>query len=559
MPAKAVKRITRSAPVPLVHARTTVFRVERPDISNQIAYTDEFGALTVGSPIGQVALATPYPVWNLFRLIDESNMLRQCIDAYVTNTVQTGWEVRPVSQGVIPNSTEQNELQSFIDHANSEETLQTVMEKVIRDREYVGFGFLEIIRDISDEVSILRHAPSKWTRLCPRHAAPVLVQYDIRRGMRTSSVQEYRRFRRFCQIVNGKTVYFKEFGDPRKMDYMTGSFEGESNYNPLNQATEIYHFKNPSNDPYGVPRWISQLPSIIGSREAEEVNMRYFQDNTVPPMMLTVSNGRLTQASYRELNRMLNEDGIGRSRQNRIMLIEAIGEGDSMDGKAGNVDLKVEKLADTRQSDGLFKGYDDANQQKIRSSFRMPPVVVGMSQDVNFATAQTSVAVAESQVFQPARSAVDEVLNKQIIQGRRGLQLKTVKLVSRTPSITSPDMVIKALTALNVMGAVTPRSAQLVANTLLQMELPLYPEEGDPNYEKWMDQPISFTRASPGGVVLQDPAEADLLPGATPPDEPTDGTETPAATHGEQALKTPDIKALEKTGNLNAVPKHGQE
>lgn len=143
---------------------------------------------------------------------------------------------------------------------------------------------------------------------------------------------------------------------------------------------------------------------MIGSREAEEVNMRYFQDNTVPPMMLLVGNGRLTQQSYRELTRALNEEDVGQRRQNKIMLLEAVGEGDSLDGKNSSIDLKVEKLSDTRQSDGLFKAYDEANMAKVRSAFRLPPITVGMSQDVNFATASTSAFVAESQVFSCPKS-----------------------------------------------------------------------------------------------------------------------------------------------------------
>lgn len=528
-----------------VNLRSTVFQVKRDDsTSRQIADSDEF-LMLAGTGGAQVILPTPYNVPQLFQLIEQSNMLRQCIDAYVTNTVMTGWEVDSAVRGKDGRADEINELQSFIDHANSEESLATVMEKVIRDRESVGFGFLEIIRDATANISLLRHAKSLYTRLCVKHPALVPVTYDIQRGKRTSSVTEYRTFRRYIQIVNGRQRWFKEFGDPRKLDFETGAFEGEEGYVPSRQATEIYHFKNPSNEAYGVARWVNQIPSIIGSRESEEVNMRYFKDNTVPPMFLLVSGGRLTQNSYRELTRSLNEDSLGSDRQNKIMLLEAIGEGDSMDGKQSTIDLKVEKLSDTRQSDGLFKDYDEANMAKVRSSFRLPPVVVGMSQDVNFATANTSVSVAESQVFAPARSQIDEVLNKIIVAGRSGLNLRSVKLVSRTPSITSPEMVIKTLTALNVMGALTPRLAQQIANKMLQIEIQPYPEKGDKDYEEWMDKPISFANKPQPGTALG--------AGATP-----DG-KLPSS-HADQNQKDAATKKTEKSGNVNqSQPKHGEE
>lgn len=535
---RLVLRRSRPRSPQTVSTRSTVFQIAAPDdsVSRQIALTDEFVGFAAAAG-ATIMLPPPYNVGQLFSYIDQSNMIRQCIDAYVTNTVATGWEVAPLYRDKQMNAVEQNELQSFIDNANSDESMATVLEQVIRDRESCGFGFLEFIRDALGEVSLLRHAPALSTRLCAKHPTPILVETVIQRGRRLSAVKEWRRFRRFVQIVGGRHTWFKEFGDTRRMDYRNGAFEGEDGFEGGNEATEIYHFKNPSNEAYGVPRWINQLPSIIGSREAEEVNMRYFQDNTVPPMLLMVGNGRLTQQSFRELTKNINTVGIGKERQNKIMLIEAIGEGDSLDGKSSSIELKVEKLSDTRQSDGLFKDYDQANMAKVRSSFRLPPVTVGMSQDVNFATASVSAFLAESQVFAPARDVIDEIMNKRFTNGQRGLGHTTVKLTSRTPSITSPDMVLKTLTALNVMGAVTPRSAQAIANRMLQVELEQYPKKGEEGYEPWMDKPIIFeAKQSTGG----------------------DGEQS--NTHEEQQQKDDATKKTEADGNIaQRAPKNGDQ
>lgn len=517
--------------------RATVFHINRADenTSRQLAFSDEF--LSLASAAGAtIVLPTPYNVPRLFELIEQSNMLRQCVDAYVTNTVQTGWEVEASSRGRVIDLSEQMELESFVENANSEEALTDVMEKIIRDREYCGFGFQEIIRDSIGQISLFRHCPALWTRLCSKDPTEIRVSYSVQRGRRVTTVTEYRKFRRYVQIVNGSQVWFKEFGDPRRMDYSNGAFEGQSGFDSSRLATELYHWKKPSNDSYGTPQWIHQLPAILGSREAEEVNMRYFQDNTVPPMMLLVGNGRLTTQSYRELNKLLNEDSIGSAKQNKIMLLEAVGEGDSLDGKNSSIELKVEKLTDARQSDGLFKAYDEGNMAKVRSAFRLPPITVGMSQDVNFATASTSAFVAESQVFAPERVKIDGALNKMFVNGINGMKLATVKLVSRVPSITSPEMLIKTLTALNVMGAVTPRSAQKTANKVLQTELEPYPEKGKEGYEEWMDAPIAFA----------------IKQGAAP-----DGG---TAEHDDQNQKTDKVKDAEATGNVEQdVPKHGQE
>jgi capsid portal protein len=140
------------------------------------------------------------------------------------------------------------------------------------------------------------------------------------------------------------------------------------------------------------------------------------------------------------------------------------------------------------------------------------------------------VALAEAQVFGPDRSELDEILNKMLVHSDPGLVMKSVSLVSRVPAITSPETTIKALTALNIMGGVTPRTAILSANTFLQAELPEYPEKGEDGYEEWMDQPIS--------IFLKSQAN----------------------THAEQAAKDQAAKDLEANGDITPqVPEHGKE
>lgn len=510
-----------------VFARTTIIKVERNDdsTSRQLDPIDEWAS----SAFASIILPPPYNLQDLARIIEQSSSLRPCIEAYTVNTVQTGWEVEPAVRGTEGKPGEIVELQSFIDHSNSDESLSAVMTKVIDDRESYGFGFLEGIRDASGSISLLRHAPAMITRLCPKDQIDVLVEYVIQRGRRVTSVREFKKFRKCVQLVGGRTVFFKEWGDPRRLDRLTGAYEGEEGFTPGNEATELYHFKLLSNEPYGVPRWVTQLPSIIGSREAEEVNMRYFKENTVPPMLLTVSGGRLTQHSFEELTRALSTEGIGASRQNKIMLIEATGDTDSLDKNGTPVKLAVEKLTDARQSDALFAEYDRSNQAKVRMAWRLPGVVVGQGSDENYANAQVSIFMADSQVFGPARVEIEEVLNKKLVHSDKGLALRSVRLVSRVPAISSPENTLKGLTALNVMGAVTPRSAQMVANKVLQMELPSYPEKGQEGYEDWMDKPLSLTKG-------------------------------PSTTHAETQAKTSAIKSTEESGNPGfEAPEHGRE
>lgn len=522
-----LRRIRRSrSNADAFSARATSFNVQRSDTSQQLGTEDDFILMTA---LQQVVIQTPYNVQNLMKLIERSNMLPQCIEAMVTNVAGYGWEIVPADPVTEMDEGEVTLLQSFIDSANSEESLTTVHKKNVKAKESVGFMFLEIIRDRVGRVSVLRHANPQFIRLMPRDDVAIPVTYDVVRGPRVSQVTEMRYFRRYVQSIAGKQVFFKEFGDPRRLDRKTGLFDTVQHPVPEgNDATELLHERFASADAYGVPRWINQLPSILGSREAEEVNYRYFEDNTVPPLMITVAGGRLTAQSYIELKRVLEREDLGKNRQNKIMLIEAIPERESLDERGTGVQLKVDKLADQRPSDALFTAYDEANQAKIRSSFRLPPVIVGLSQDVTFATANVSTFVAEIQVFQPERNSYDEFYNKKLVNSKHGLNLKTVMLRSRAPQITNPEMLVKALTALNVMGAVTPRSAIDAANRVMQANLPQYPAKGEEGYDEWMDKPIVFV---------------------------TKGTESQAG----QAVKDDATKQTEQDGETRRKPENGSE
>lgn len=495
-----VRRVRQQA----VTTRVTALgpTTKRADTSRQI--TQENAFTTTG--IGKQALLPPYDPAFLYACVERSNMLRQCIAAMVTNVALCGFDIAPVDPNIPIDPNEREELQSFIDAANSEESLTTVHAKVNDDYEGYGYAFVEAIRSRGRRLTLLRHCPAAQVRLMPRDDEPQEVTYEIRRGARTATVTEYRTFRRFMQIVNGKTRYFKEWGDTRTMNMDTGEY---GSCPAAVQATEIIHLRQNSEDPYGVPRWINQLPSILGSRESEECNLRYFEDNTIPPMIMSVAGGRLTRQSYKEMQEILLKKGLGAERQNQLILIEAVPEREGLDEKGSTVTLKIDKLTDSRQSDGLFKDYDEANQAKVRSSFRLPPVAVGLSQDVTFATANVSAFIAESQVYLPQRNIFDEIYNKRLINSDLGLGLKTCKLVSRVPLTSNSETIIKSLTALNVMGAITPRMANRLANKTLQVDIDPFPEKGEEGYEEWMDKPIIFVSkgtASDAGQGQKDAA-----------------------------------------------------
>lgn len=503
--------------------RSVTVKSRRSDVSRQQEDT-----LSYQLDGANQILRTPYDLKNIQTVAEKSSILLQCIHAYVTNICSNGYRVVAADPTVDIDKAEYDTLKSFIDSANSEESLATINSKQVIQYETYGFSFIEVIRDKRGRVSLLRTAKSASTRIMSTDESPIRVSYKIMRGGRRSTVNEYRRFRKYVQLRSGSRVYFKQFGDPRRMDFRTGRYETvDYKVEDKNLATEILHNKQFSEDAYGIPRWIGQLPNLLGSRELEEVNLRYFEDNTVPPALLAVSGGRLTKQSFTELTAQLSSEGIGKDRQNKIILIEAVPEVADLDGK-GDVKLDLHKLTDVRQSDGLFKEYDQSNREKVRTAFRLPAVFLGVSESITFATANVTSYLAEIQIFLPERNKHDEFLNKNLINHSMGLNLKTVKLESKGPSVTNPEQIVKTLTALNVMGGVTPRTSISVINETLQLTIDQYPEQGEEGWEEWMDLPLSLAIRKQG----------------------TQQTGDTPNTHDMQQIKDDDIKELEDSGDI---------
>ncbi|RLA05763.1 MAG: hypothetical protein DRQ47_00290 [Gammaproteobacteria bacterium] len=484
----------------------TIGSRKRADTSRQTPDEDSFKA----SPNSIAVIATPYSLQTLTQVVQESSILGQCIEAMIVNTASSGYMVVPTDPTKSIEDVDLLELEtltSFIRYANPNQGLTTVNELLKSDYETYGYSFREIIRARNGKVSNIRYAPAYNLRILSSSEGYVEVVKKVERGGVRSTVREHILFRRFVQelssvgsnnvqLSNGRSrVYFKEFGDPRKMDYRNGRYETDQyTVETKYVATEILHERQKSPDAYGIPKWTAALPAILGTRESEEVNLDYFENNTVPPAMLTVSGGRLTQKSFESLQLLLSEPGQAKDRAHQMILVEAISESNGLE-EDGNVTIKLEKLTDIRQSDGLFDKYETSAQSKVRSIFRLPPIVIGLDSG-NYANANTSLHVAETQVFQPDRRRHDDFWNMNIVNHQDGLNLKSVKLQSLSMSVTESSEVIKSLATLNISGAVTPRKAVIVSRDLLGIDLAKYPEKDEEGYEDWMDQPLALSTRS---------------------------------------------------------------
>ena len=375
---------------------------------------------------------------------------------------------------------EKKTLEHFFEFCNFEMPYSQLRRRVRRDLEVLGNAYWEVIRDGKGDIIWLEHIEGHTMRLTSLDREYTPVNYLIRDD-ESNELQEYpsqKRFRRYVQIRDGQKVYFKEFGDPRLISSVTGRVEDDGTC-----ATEIIHFKlYCPYSPYGVPRWIGNWLAVTGSRQAEEVNYEYFENNTVPPMALLVAGTSLNDDVVGRIEDFINDELKGRKSFNKMLVIEATPDEKILPGSpVPPMSVRFQNLSDAQQKDSLFDNYDKTNREKVRSSFRLPPIFVGLTNEYTRATARESREVAEEQVFAPERADHDFVINRLLFPA---MGVKYWKYKSLPPKVNDFEIMSGVLDTFNKCG-LTVRELRNEIAKLLNHTLDTVDENAE-----WLDLPL---------------------------------------------------------------------
>ena len=421
-------------------------------------------------------LEPKYSIQTLLEMKEMSTILPQCVEAYKQNICGFGYQLRYKNDETKDKETpemkaEWNRVETALKYMHMEKPLVDVLKDAIDDRESCGNGYLEVIRNGKGEVAELEKIEDAASIKVTKKGAAVDTTY-YRDGQK---IARKKKFRRYVQIINGtKKVWFKEFGDPRIMDFRTGKYDDNT---PVDyQANEILHLKV-GNGAYGTPRWISALMDMYGSRNASELNYRYFKQGRHLPAAILIKNGRLTEGSEAALTEYASSVE-GQENAHKFLLLEAEAlEAEpnfGLDKDKASVDIEIKPLAEMLQRDGLFVNYDDTNRKKVQSHFRLPDLYVGYSKDFNRATANTAMLITEQQVFIPERRSLSFLINNLLLTD---YELKYVEVELKDPDISNPQDVATILGAINGIGAIAINDTRELLGNVLGKQLENFDDE----------------------------------------------------------------------------------
>lgn len=442
-------------------------------------------------------ITPPLAMNGLRALADESTIVPQCRTAYKTNIAGFGISVQYKEDYEKETEEMKKEFeyaQEILECLNMDKNIKEVFEDLIELRETFGIAYLEVIRDVSGnvvQVELIKDVETINKTIEQSEAQDVSFFYNGEKKNRKKKFCKYR------QEKNGKTVFFKEIGDPRIMDAKNGEYVTQGTECKL-AANEILEFVIGTRD-YGMPRWFGQILNLDGSRKAEELNYRYFINGRHTPLAIVLSGGTLSEDSYSKLQEYVNSIQ-GENGQHAFLLLEVEDDSNNSFESSQKPTVELKDLASILQNDELFQNYIDNGRRKVQSSFRLPDLYVGYTQDFNRATAQVAIEITEQQVFIPERKSLAWQINNKLLAD---YNFKYVEVAFNSPDLSNIEDLSKILAVCSAAGGLTPNKSKEI----------LYKQLGETSedYEgEWGDIPLAYAKTQSNSNNVQSlPAQLD--------------------------------------------------
>jgi PBSX family phage portal protein len=343
------------------------------------------------------------------------------------------------------------DLYDWLEKCNEEETFTETLIKAYTDVEATGNGYIEIGRTSAGKIGYIGHIPAKTMRI---------------RRLRDG----------FIQLLYGKAVFFRTFGDQETENPIAGG---------LDRPNEIIHLKKytPTNNYYGIPDIVASSNAMAGNEFAGKYNLDYFENKAVPRYIITVKGAKLSTESERKLLEFFQVGLRGKNHRSLYIPLPP----DSPDSK---VEFKMEPIeAGTQESS--FNVYRKSNRDEILLSHRVPINKIGTPEGVNLAVARDADKTFREQVCRPAQMNLEKKLNKIIEEMTDALILKFNEL-----TLTDEDTQSKIDERYLRMQVVTPNE--------IRIRMGMVPLEGGDKVVELKPQAQAETRAQAGKTRTRD-------------------------------------------------------
>jgi PBSX family phage portal protein len=300
---------------------------------------DPFGVM-----YGAALTAPPFSLEQLVLLAESHPSHSAAIDQKVNDIIADGLQFKPDTDAD-KNEEIEKALTKWWNDLSDEYTPIELLQAVWSDYETMGWGFLEIVRDINGIVQQVYHVPAHTVRA---HVDGV----------------------RFTQMRMGKQVWFKKWGTEQDYFASNGNMSHTGNLPPDRSANELLVFRRPSRRSswYGVPSYVSAIGWIALATAARDFNIKIMENNRQPRHLVTITGlEKDVDNIIATIEAQIAAATSGTAFSNILIPIE------------GNADVKVARLGEV-QNELAFAKLIDVADTEILMAHRVPPDRLGFSQ-----------------------------------------------------------------------------------------------------------------------------------------------------------------------------------
>lgn len=311
-------------------------------------------------------------------------------------------------------------------------TPEEVKELSRQDYHLIGWLAIEVLTNAEGVPVGLAHVPANTVRVRKADDDTDVRGYVQKRGGRTRYFGEFGdRYRGLEPAITGSeddpTVTYQADGsgdEPVFVDKETGDVaRGSAQALDNEPANELIFIRNPSplEQDYGVPDWVSAMRTITADEAAKDYNREFFDNDTIPRLVIKVTGGELTEESKKDLKEMLH--GL-REESHRTVVLEVEKFQSQLDA---DVQIKIEPLSQGISEEMSFRAFREKNEHEIAKVLEVPPILIGVTGTSNRSNSKEQVREFATDVIAPEQHKFAERLYQTIHQQALGVTDWTIE------------------------------------------------------------------------------------------------------------------------------------
>lgn len=475
-----------------------------------------------------IALEPPLPPDRLLNITEENTLHSGCLMAKAFDACGRGWgfEPREGKKGnrALMQSELPEKLKMGMELLTPDMTYGEMLYQAAWEMDAIGWGVWETVR--------------RTEQMAPGKYAPIGAIYPIPSFTVRATIDP----RRWVQIRAGRVRFFKKFGAQCEVNSETGQVYDWANQADMAAlgsldrevwASEFIIFKayTPRSLWYGIPRWISAVPTIAELTAIREFNVSWFASGGQTDYLVHFkANDMETAKKMRDEVRQQMQENAGRGHTNLLT--------------AGTEDTEVtaQKLGELlREGHFRFRRGDLAKEVLI--AHNVPPYRIGWAEtgSLGGSTADEMLGAYKFGAIQPIQTIIEDRLactlyNKEmggIDTGVFRLKLAELQLDDMTKEL---DSVIKKVDS----AIMSPNEAR--------EELGMDPVEDEPEQAMPGQNPEDPNAENPYADEQDPYAEQD------PNAEPKDENANPFEKAEGDAVVDPNAAEAEQDPNAPSAP-----